>query len=194
MNELQSHRLIVVALAGPNGAGKSSFYATYLRRSNLPFINADQLSLQTGVTAYKAAELAEELRRGLVEQQDSFIFETVLSDPVGAKLEFLKLAEAKGYTVLLIFVGIDSPQCSEERVAMRVSKGGHDVPQEKIQQRYGRTMKNLQRAFIEIGNIRVYDNSDLDRPYRLVASRDTGQEVVVYPPTPRWLKPLLPGR
>lgn len=192
MNELLSRRPIVVALAGPNGAGKSSFFATYLRQSNLPFINADQLSLQTGISAYKAAELAEELRRGLVERQDSFIFETVFSDPVGAKLDFLKAAEAKGYTVLLIFVGIDSPESSEERVAIRVSKGGHDVPREKIQQRYVRTMKNLQRAFIEIGNIRVYDNSDLDRPYRLVASKDEGREVIVYPPTPAWLKPLLP--
>ncbi len=184
----------MVALAGPNGAGKSSFYATYLRQSNLPFINADQISLQTGLSAYKAAELAEELRRGLVEQRDSFIFETVFSDPVGAKLDFLKQAEAKGYTVLLIFVGIDSAQSSVERVAIRVSKGGHDVPQEKIEQRYARTMKNLQRALTEIGNIRVYDNSDLGRPCRLVATRDKGQGVVVYSPTPKWLKALLAER
>ena len=194
MNELLSHRPIVVAVAGPNGAGKSSFHATYLRRANLLFINADQISLQTGVSAYKAAELAEEWRRGLVEQRDSFVFETVLSDPVGAKLDFLKTAEAKGYTVLLIFIGIDGPQSSEHRVAMRVSKGGHDVPQDKIQQRYPRTMKNLQRAFLEISNVRVYDNSDLDRPYRLIASRDAGQDVIVYPPAPKWLRPLLPSR
>jgi predicted ABC-type ATPase len=194
VNELLSRRPIVVALAGPNGAGKSSFYAAYLRRSNLLFINADQISLQTGVSAYKAAELAEEWRHQLLEQQDSFIFETVFSDPVGAKLDFLKVAEAKGYTALLIFVGIDNPQSSAERVAIRVSKGGHDVPQEKIQQRYARTMRNLQRALIEIGNVRVYDNSDLDKPYRLVALRDAGRDVIVRPPAPKWLKPLLPAR
>jgi predicted ABC-type ATPase len=193
VNELLSSRPIVVALAGPNGAGKSSFYTTYLRRSNLPFINADQLSLQTGVSAYKAAELADELRHQLVEQRDSFIFETVFSDPVGAKLDFLKAAEATGYTVLLIFIGIDSPQSSEVRVAMRVSKGGHDVPQEKIQQRYARTMNNLRRTLLEIDNVRVYDNSDLDKPYRLVALRDAGARVIAYPPTPQWLKPMLPG-
>jgi predicted ABC-type ATPase len=194
VNELLSRRPIIVAVAGPNGAGKSSFYATYLRQSNLPFINADQISLQTGVTAYKAAELAEEVRRSLMEQQDSFIFETVFSDPVGAKLESLKAAEAGGYTVLLVFIGIDSAQSSEERVAIRVSKGGHDVPADKIRQRYARTLKNLRRAFLAISNIRVYDNSDLDRPYRLVASRDAGRDVVIYPPTPKWLKPLLPSR
>jgi len=183
----------MVALAGPNGAGKSSFYTTYLRQSKLPFVNADQLALQTGIDAYTAADLAEELRRALVEQKDSFIFETVFSDPVGAKLQFLKDAETNGYTVLLIFIGIDGPETSEERVAMRVSKGGHDVPANKIAQRYGRTMKNLQKALIELSNIRVYDNSDLNRSYRLVASRDEGKNVVIHPPTPKWLKPLLPS-
>jgi predicted ABC-type ATPase len=194
VNELLQRRSIMVALAGPNGAGKSSFYSTYLKQSELPFINADQISLQTGVDPYKAAELADDVRRGLVEQRESFIFETVFSDPVGAKLRFLKEAEAKGYTVLLVFIGIDSPQTSEQRVAMRVSKGGHDVPANKIAERYSRTMKNLQLAFLEISNIRVYENSDLDRPFRLVASRDAGREVAVRQPTPAWLRSLLPSR
>ncbi|HTW78296.1 MAG TPA: zeta toxin family protein [Terracidiphilus sp.] len=194
MTELLQRRPIMVALAGPNGAGKSSFYSTYLKQSGLPFINSDQISLQTGVDAYRAAELADEIRRALVEQQESFIFETVFSDPVGAKLQFLKETEAKGYSVVLVFIGIDGPQICEARVAMRVSKGGHDVPANKIAERYSRTMKNLQRAFLEIGNIRVYENSDLDRPYRLVASKDAGREVEVHPPTPGWLKRLLPSR
>jgi predicted ABC-type ATPase len=182
----------MVALAGPNGSGKTSFYSTYLKQSNLPFINADLLALQTGADAYKAAELADEIRRGLVEQRESFIFETVFSDPVGAKLQFLKETEAKGYSVVLIFIGIDGPQTSETRVAMRVSKGGHDVPANKIAERYSRTMKNLERAFLEIGNIRVYENSNLEVRYRLVARRDEGMRVVVHPPIPAWLKPVLP--
>jgi len=194
VNELLHRRPIVVALAGPNGAGKSSFYTTYLKQSTLPFINPDQLALQTGVDAYKAAELADDLRRVLVESGESFIFETVFSDPVGAKIQFLKEAEAKGYRVLLAFIGIDGPETSNERVAMRVSKGGHSVPADKIAERYARTMKNLQRALTGLNNIRVYDNSDLDRPYRLVVSKDGGGRVVVYPPTPTWLKSLLPQR
>jgi predicted ABC-type ATPase len=194
MTELLHQRPIIVALAGPNGAGKSSFYSTYLKNSDLPFINADQISLQTGVDAYKAAELAEEIRSGLVEQRASFIFETVLSDPVGAKIQFLKGAELLGYTVVLVFIGIDGPQTSQERVDIRVSKGGHDVPADKIRERYMRTMENLKRAFRDVGNIRVYDNSDLESPYRLVASKDGGGEVAAHRPTPAWLKPLLPPR
>ena len=194
MKELLNRRPILVALAGPNGAGKSSFYSTFLKQAKLPFINADQIALGFGVNAYKGAELAENFRRLQLEQGESFIFETVFSDPVGAKLAFLSEAKARGYTVLLVFIGIDSARTSEQRVAMRVSKGGHDVPPDKIRQRFARTMKNLSRSFIEIDNIRVYDNSDLDRPYRLVASKDEGRAVKLYPPTPAWLKPLLPPR
>jgi predicted ABC-type ATPase len=75
---------------------------------------------------------------------------------------------------------------------MRVSKGGHDVPHDKIMQRYARTMRNLERALVELDHVRVYDNTKSDRPYRLVASRDAGHDVVAYDPTPAWLKTLLP--
>jgi predicted ABC-type ATPase len=194
MNELLSRHPIVVALAGPNGAGKSSFYRIYLEKSRLPFINADVIALRMGVDAYKAAELAEEIRQSLFAQRDSFIFETVFSDPVGAKLQFLKQAQSEGYTVLLAFIGVDSAETSELRVEMRVSKGGHDVPHDKIFARYGRTMRNLQQSLLELDNVRVYDNTDTDRPYRLAASRDVGHEVVAYDPTPAWLKPLMPRK
>ncbi len=194
MNELLKRRPIVIALAGPNGAGKSSFYRIYLEKSRLPFINADVIALRTGVDAYQAAELAEDIRQVLFTRRESFIFETVFSDPVGAKLQSLKQAQAAGYTVLLIFIGIDSADTSAVRVDMRVSKGGHDVPPNKIAERFGRTMRNLERALVELENVRVYDNTDLDLPYRMVASRDEGQNLVVYDPIPAWLRPLLPRR
>jgi predicted ABC-type ATPase len=194
MNELLNRRPIVIALAGPNGAGKSSFYRIYLEKSRLPFVNADVIALRTGVDAYQSAELAEDIRQVLFTRRESFIFETVFSDPVGAKLESLKQAQAAGYTVLLIFIGIDSADTSAVRVDLRVSKGGHDVPPNKIAERFGRTMRNLERALVELENVRVYDNTDLDMPYRMVASRDEGQNLVVYDPIPAWLRPLLPRR
>ena len=54
------------------------------------------------------------------------------SDPVGDKLSFLKNAVTKGYTVVRWFIGISDPDIAEERVLMRVSQGGHDVPTEKL--------------------------------------------------------------
>jgi predicted ABC-type ATPase len=192
MSQLLSQRPIVVALAGPNGAGKTTFYRAYLQPSGLRFVNADVVALELGVDPYKAAKLADGLRRQLIEQRESFIFETVFSDPVGDKLTFLKQAERSAYTVVIFFVGIEGPEVSDERVAMRVLKGGHDVPADKLKERYPRVMRNLKRALVELSNIRVYDNSDLKRPYRLVALKENGQKIALHKPTPEWLRALLP--
>jgi predicted ABC-type ATPase len=192
MKPLLSRRPILVVLAGPNGAGKTSFYRANLRPSGLRFVNADVVAHELGIDSYSAAKLTEGIRRQLIEQRESFIFETVFSDPVGQKLEFLKDAERSGYTAVLFFIGIENPEISDERVAMRVLKGGHDVPEDKIMERYPRVMKNLQRALAELSNVRVYDNSDLRSPYRLVATKENGQAIELHQPTPDWLKPLLP--
>jgi predicted ABC-type ATPase len=192
MRQILNHRPIVVALAGPNGAGKTTFYRTYLRPSGLRFVNADVLALELGVEAYKAAKLADGIRRQLIAQRESFIFETVFSDPAGDKLLFLKEVERSGYAVVLFFIGIENPGLSDQRVAMRVLKGGHDVPADKIMERYPRVMNNLKRALVELSNVHVYDNSDLNTPYRLVAVRENGQKIEVHEPTPEWLRTLLP--
>jgi predicted ABC-type ATPase len=189
--ELLARRPIVVALAGPNGAGKTTFYRTFLANSGLYFINAKVIAQHVGVDAYRAAQMAGVFRQQLFEQHVSFAFQTVFSDPVGDKLEFLKNAEILGYTVVLFFTGIGSPQISDERVAMRVSQGGHDVPPNKVVERYPRVMRNLQKALFEISNVRVCDNSDLSDPYRLVALREDRGTVESFKPIPDWLSPLL---
>jgi predicted ABC-type ATPase len=188
---LLDRRPIIVALAGPNGAGKSTFYRAFLESSGLRFVNADQLALQLKIDAYRAAEAADQLRERLVSVKESFIFETVFSDPVGGKLGFLQAAEKLGYTVVLFFIGVDGTETSRQRVAMRVQKGGHDVPTSKLESRYSRTIENLRRAFSTLSNVAVYDNSDLHKPYRLVAEIREGQ-LHISPPTPDWLRPLLP--
>jgi predicted ABC-type ATPase len=192
--DILERRPIVVALAGPNGAGKSTFHRTYLQSTGLRFVNADVLAQELGMDAYKAAHLADDVRRQLVAQGESFIFETVFSDPVGDKLQFLKDTERAGYTVVLFFIGIRDSSVSDQRVAMRVLKGGHDVPPDKVITRFARTMENLRRALSELANVRVYDNNDLEHPYRLVAVREEQRELQLVEPVPEWLLPLLPAR
>jgi predicted ABC-type ATPase len=192
MIEIFDHRPLLLAIAGPNGAGKSTFYRAHLKPAELRFVNADQLSLELKVDAYRAAEIADATRRELLRRGESFVFETVFSDPVGDKISFLKDAEDRGYTVVLFFIGIDTAETSNERVAQRVAEGGHDVPRDKILSRYGRVMDNLRRALVELKNVHVYDNSDLSDPYRLVAMKEEGRELRLSNPIPAWLEPLLP--
>jgi predicted ABC-type ATPase len=144
------------------------------------------------IEPYAAAELAKVLRERLLVARESFVFETVFSDPVGDKIGFLKRAAAEGYTVVLCFIGVSGPDVSEERVAMRVSQGGHDVPSQKLVERFPRTLANLKAAIRELPHVWIFDNSDLEEPFRKVAVFQNGRRVEVHPPIPDWLLPLLP--
>ena len=110
MSSVLDQRPIVVALAGPNGAGKTTFYQAHLAPAGLRFVNADVLARELGTDPYSAARLADAVRRELVRQRESFVFETVFSDPVGDKLAFLKETARAGYTVVLCFVGLSGPE------------------------------------------------------------------------------------
>ena len=185
-------RPLVVAIAGPNGAGKSTFFHSHLEEVGLPFVNADVLALRLNLGAYAAAEMADALRRQMVQQAQSFVFETVFSDPVGDKVAFLEEAEAVGFQVVLCFIGISSADVSDARVAMRVQRGGHNVPTGKIVERYPRTLQNLKRAIESLPDVRVFDNDDLRRPYRLVARCERGRVTSLKEPVPAWLRKILP--
>jgi predicted ABC-type ATPase len=187
-------RPLLIAIAGPNGAGKSTFYQAHLRYTGLPSINADAIVAATGLGAYQSAELADSMRRARFELRESFIFETVFSDPVVEKLRFLEEAAAADYNVVLFFIGISGPDVSVDRVGMRVLEGGHGVPADKLQGRYPRTMENLRLALLRLPRVLVYDNDDLRQPFRPTAVFANGKAVSLVRPIPKWLRQVLPMR
>ena len=183
---------LLILLAGPNGAGKSTFYDLHLARHGIPFINADRIALETfgnqdPETSIPAARLAEAIREDMLAEGRSFIFETVLSDPQGAKIAFLAKARAAGYFVDAHFIGIASPALSQARVIHRVANGGHDVPDDKIAARYPRVMENLRRLIPVANRLTIYDNSDTHRPHRPVACFEDGILVSLSTEIPAWL-------
>jgi predicted ABC-type ATPase len=115
------------------------------------------------------------------------VFETVFSDPVGDKMSFLKEALSTGYTVVVCFIGVSAPEICGERVAMRVSQGGHDVPTDKLVARYPRTLANLQAAIRELPHVLIFDNDDLRTPFRRVAVFESGRMTFRGDPLPQWL-------
>ncbi len=170
-------RPLVIAIAGSNGAGKSTFYEAHLSQSGLRFVNADVLAAELAIGVYEAAEMTAALRQALIDRGESFIFETVLSDPIGEKVQQLAGYLKLGYEVVLIFIRVDSVETSIQRVSMRASQGGHDIPDEKLLARFNRTRANLRRAIGCLPHVLVYDNSVLERPYRLVEQYENGKLV-----------------
>lgn len=191
MSNPLDQRPVIVALAGPNGAGKTTFFHAHLQPAALRFLNTDVLARELDLDPYAAAKVADTLRHELVAQRASFVFETVFSDPVGDKLTFLKETARSGYTVVLCFIGVSGPEVCEERVAMRVSQGGHDVPSGKLTARYPRTMANLRTAIRDLPHVWIFDNDDLQTPFRQVAMFHNGRRMSLNKPVPQWLQPVL---
>ena len=73
---------------------------------------------------------------------------------------------------------------------MRVSQGGHDVPDEKLESRFPRSLVNLRQAVSELDRVLIFDNGDLCRPFRHVSSHAEGQLVDTNAELPAWLKDL----
>lgn len=170
---------ILVVLAGSNGAGKTTFHHRVFG-GRFPFVNADEIGRALNPEApqadpYAAARVADLVRRDLIAHQRSFCMETVFSDPVGEKLQFLRETQKAGYRVVFIWIRIESVELSMARVQQRVDAGGHDVPDDKLQVRFDRTARNARDAltFADIGI--VLDNSQVDRPYRHVETWRNGQ-------------------
>lgn len=177
----------LIFLAGPNGAGKSTYYLTFLNQSGLLFVTADELTRKLGLPNAEAAKFADGAREALLSSGESFITETVFSDPVGAKLNFLRRAVAAGYDVQVHFIGISDAGLSEVRVMQRVAQGGHDVPSDRLERRLYQSLQNLAAAIKFVPDMRVFDNSATDNPYRLVLRIDRGKTTFRAHQFPKWL-------
>lgn len=127
---------------------------------------AQQLHFENGllsfgsvaVNSYFAAVLADFVRRKLLENRQSFTFETVMSSP--DKIELLRDAQKMGYHTYLYYVATKDPAINIERVRMRVQKGGHDVPEDKIVTRYKRSLGLLREAIRCSNRAYLFDNSE----------------------------------
>lgn len=183
-------------VVGPNGAGKSSF-VEFTLAPLLPtsvFVNADEIARQrwpadAAAHAYEAAKIAADTRARLIELCRAFIAETVFSHP--SKLELIDSAHAASYTVVLHVLLIPE-ELAVQRVRYRVNAGGHDVPEDKIRQRYQRLWPLVAIAITHCDSATVFDNSALKGP-RIVAQMSAGQ-LVGAPNWPAWAPHLLASR
>lgn len=93
----------------------------------------------------------------MINKEQSFAFETTLSG-----LSYLKListAKQKGFIIVLFFVYLESFQLAQNRVAIRVSKGGHNIPSETIERRYAKGLRNFKTYAALADSWHIYDNT-----------------------------------
>ena len=157
----------IYVLAGTNGAGKSSLMGALLLQQGVEFLNPDHaaqriLSANPGLSQVEANSAAWHegkrlLERAITEKLD-FAFETTLGGNTIANL--LDKALSEGIEVRIWYVGLDGVQRHIARVRSRVAQGGHNIPEERIRERYIQSRINLIRFLPRLTELLVYDNSE----------------------------------
>jgi len=193
----------MILLAGINGAGKTTFYYTkikpFLESKGLevPFVNADEIEKanfpdEVGQHSYTAARQAAKLRDHYFEIGQSFVTETVFSHQ--SKIDLIGQAQKKGFEVVLNHVHIDHFDKAIKRVQTRIDIGGHAVPEQKIKERFPRTVKNLQASVTKADRAYVWDNNHKAGPetpmHRFVMSMHNGKVNKISKPVPDWVKQM----
>lgn len=195
----------IVVLAGANGAGKSSVAGAALESQGGTFYDPDKATgayLSEGMTLEEANSRAwhrggEQLERA-TRQGLNYAFETTLGGATMTRL--LLQAATQRQAVRVWYVGLASPELHIQRVRERVARGGHDIPERQIRERWETSRENLVRLLPHIAELVVYDNSETvdlfegetPRPARLLHIKD-GRIRYVGPidEVPDWAKPIL---
>lgn len=153
-------------IAGCNGAGKTTASFTILPEiiNCKEFVNADEIAkglspFQPEKVAFEAGRIMLNRLKELLKENESFAFETTLSTR-SYKQKILE-AKNKGYTVTLLFFWLQNVKLAKERVKIRVSEGGHNIPQDIIERRYMKGIKNLFDIYLPIiDGALIFDNSN----------------------------------
>ena len=154
-----------IIVGGPNGAGKSTFAGELLRRRELRFHNTDELAKAINPDNPAAAQIqagraflrnvAESIERG-----EDVLIESTLSGRTFRRI--MDDLRAAGYRISILFVFLDTPQDSINRVRHRVRRGGHDVPLSDLLRRFNRSKANFWNLYRPRANrwVLVYNQGE----------------------------------
>jgi predicted ABC-type ATPase len=170
-------------LAGPNGAGKTTASQTLLPevfKTDI-FINADIIAAQLNpanpeLVAMRAGRIMLERIQETLAAHKTFAIETTLA--TRSYLNLVKQARLSGYEVTLLFFYLPSAEMAKERVKLRVSEGGHNIPADVIERRYYSGIRNIFEYMLMVDSWRLYKN-DITQP-ELIAEGELESITKIY--------------
>jgi predicted ABC-type ATPase len=169
-------------IAGPNGVGKTTYAFRHIREvsGSVRFVNLDEIArglspLAPDAGRIEASRVAlRQIRNWLAAQNgdaQSFSLETTLAGLT--HLRVVASAKAEGWKVRLLFFAVRDPEICLQRIARRVSEGGHNVPEEDARRRFKRSIDNFSAYISLVDHWQVFDNNQLGRP-KVVAEGRAG--------------------
>lgn len=197
----------IYVLAGTNGAGKSSLMGSLLLQSGAEYFNPDLAALHIrsanpGMSQEQANSAAwnegKRLLERAIDQKVHFAFGTTLGG--GTITNLLERALSQRIEVRIWYVGLEGVDRHIARVRSRVAHGGHDIPEERIRDRYVRSRLNLIRLLPRLTELLIFDNSIEADPHtgatpepKLLLHLVQGKvrETCLLTEVPGWAKPIL---
>jgi len=172
-------------IAGPNGAGKTTFAHKFLPNyvRCLEFINADLIAggLSPFIperAAIQAGRIMMEQIRSLRNRRQDFGFETTLSGKTYVKL--LGDLKKNGYRIHLFYLWLTGVELALERIADRMRRGGHTIPEGIVRRRFDKGLSNFIHLYKPLlDSWAIFDNSK-DVP-ELVAFAESGKLQIIDP-------------
>ena len=170
-------------IAGVNGTGKSSLTGVLRQEMNDlgVIVDVDKLAAANGGNNILAGRLAIECIRSCLTKGVCFTQETTLSGSLTARTA--QQARDRGYLVRMYYVGLDSAEESLSRIANRVRKGGHDIPEADVRRRFAGRVQSLAAVLPYCDEATFFDN---DNGFTAVAEYRNGV-IVCYENAPRWV-------
>jgi predicted ABC-type ATPase len=175
---------LVVLVAGPNGAGKSTTAAALLKGALAvsEFVNADTIA--QGISSFRPETVAITAGRvmlarihALAAARESFAFESTLASRSFAP--WLRRLKGQGYKVHVEFLSLANPDLAVARVAARVQRGGHAVPEEVVRRRFTSGLVNFFELYQPVADSwQMLDNAGLGGP-RVIAFKRSGYPVEI---------------
>ena len=172
-------------VAGPNGAGKTTFAREFLPfYAKCPnFINADLIAqglspFVPSAAAIKAGKLVLARIHDFERIEADFGFETTLSGK--SFLNLFKRLKASGYRIHIYFLWVPGPSLSVVRIKDRVASGGHDVPVDDVERRFGRSISNFFKLYKPLANSWMFFDNAYEKPV-LLAKGSNGHAEIMAP-------------
>lgn len=145
---MQQPELIIIG--GANGTGKTTLAREFVAVEKLRYLGADEIARELNAdhpeqAAIAAARTFSARLDTALDTGESLVVEATLAGLSMRK--HLQQARQRGYRIRLLFVYLDSAELCIDRIAARVARGGHHVPELDVRRRFTRANRNFWHGY-----------------------------------------------